>query len=292
MLITKFIAPVTRKFHVGIPNVSLRNSLHSNNVSQRKPQDIKKALAPSKCEEYRDKLAKCPKPRKRQKWQFFQPKPKVCKVESVADNYKKARQEIADRTKLILTNFQDESRSVLDKFKKNLEISKNVEEKQLDELSNDVKKKVQKLIVLNPPFGSCKRKSIMLFEYRNRQAFNELQCGFLPQIRRVQYIIDNSQRDIQVTLDRARSLILSCRKCKDHEALKKCIEEKANYAEKILDKTSQNMKLNLDKIDKIQLEILEYHKEIMAEFMKEYRKKNKELLEHLDNCIYNIKNKR
>lgn len=211
-------------------------------------------------------------------------------MKSVVDDYGKVHENLTNQAKSILTNFQNESSSILSNLKKNIEISKNNEEKRLEEFSRDVKKRIQKLLVLDPPFGSCKRKSAMLLQHQARQAFNNIQCDVLPRIKRIQCIIDNLERDVLISIDRAKSLILSCRKCKNSDALEKCIEENGKYAEKILEKTSEGVRFGLNKIDKVQREILDYHKATMIDLMKAYRKKNDALLEHLDNCIFEATN--
>nr|XP_034179807.1 uncharacterized protein LOC117604134 [Osmia lignaria] len=290
MLRAKFVVPVIREIHTDISKFSSRNSGCDSKVSRKKAQ----SAVLSKCKEYADKLAQCPKPAgscARCKWQFSDSTPE-CEVTSVVDNYGKVQQNLTNQAKSILADFQKESSSILRNLKKNIEISKNNEEKRLDEFSRDIKKRIQKLLVLDPPFGSCKRKSAMLLHHQTRQAFNNLQCDVLPRINRIQYIIDNLERDMLISIERAKSLALSCRKCKSSEALEKCIEENGKYAEKILEKTSEGVRFGLNKIDKVQREILDYHKATMLDLMKAYHKKNKALLEHLDNCIFEATNKR
>lgn len=61
MFITKFIVPVTRKFH-NVSRFSLRKPRRNNKVLSEKSQNAKRIITSSKCKEYGEKLASCPKP--------------------------------------------------------------------------------------------------------------------------------------------------------------------------------------------------------------------------------------
>lgn len=155
----------------------------------------------------------------------------------------------------------------------------------LQSIQQDIKKLLQKLLALDPSFGSLKRKSAMSLCNEVRQAFEEVDYETLPRLQRMKGTIENLEKDALSCIDRAKSLVLSCRKCKNPASLAKCIEENANYAEKILEKTEQSAQSGLIKVETLQREILKYHKASLSAITKDCREKSQEFLEHLNDCV-------
>ncbi|XP_033307090.1 uncharacterized protein LOC117209318 [Bombus bifarius] len=291
MLVAKFIVPVIRRIHTNIIKYSVQGKQCSKTLCKR-PQDVKKETILSKCKKYQEDLAKCPKISKEQrccKKLFAKPPPK-CKERSVVDVYQKAYENVTKQSNAILNNIQNESKSMFVQLTKDIELSKNNEQVLVSGILHDIKKTLQKLLAVDPSFGSMKRKSAMSLNHEVRQAFENVEYDVVPRIKRIKVNIECLERDVLVCIDRAKSLILSCRKCKTPQALAKCIEENAVYAEKILDKTSQNAQTGLDKIESLQRGILEYHKASLTNVSQTCRKKGEAFLEHLNNCVTAAKN--
>lgn len=209
-----------------------------------------------------------------------------CKVKTTVDDYREAHENVTNQAQTILTEIQVETKSLLDKLKNDIEAYKRNEQGQLQEYFYGLKKQLQKLLLLDPSFGSMKRKTVLSLSEQIRQAFDELECNIAPQVKRLNEMNNNLERDIQFCVERAKSLVLACRKCKNPVTLGKCIEENGSYAEKILEKTSVNAKAGLAKIEELQREILEYHKSTISSVSKLYHGRSKELSQHLDDCIH------
>lgn len=199
-------------------------------------------------------------------------------------------EDITGHAKSILKSVQEESKSILDRFKNDIEVAKTTDEVQLQEFSRKIKERLEEILTLDPSSGSLKRKCALSLNYQIRHAFNNLQCDIVPKAKRVEEILEILERDILICIDRARSLILFCRKCKDPQALTKCIEENADYAKQILDEAFKNAQVSLRKVEALKQETLQCHKTAVAEMIEIYRKKHKVFLEHLDKCIITIRN--
>ena len=171
-------------------------------------------------------------------------------------------------------------------------MSKNNEQILVQGILHDVKKTLQKLLAVDPSFGSVKRKSAMLLNHEIRQAFDNVDCDVVPRVKRINVDIESLERDVQVCIDRAKSLILSCRKCENSQTLARCIEENAVYAGKILEKTSQNGQAGLDRIDSLQRGILRYYKESLTNVSQTCRQRSETFLKHLNDCVSAAKNEK
>lgn len=117
-----------------------------------------------------------------------------------------------------------------------------------------------------------------------------MQCDIVPKVEKIKETLKILERDVLICVDNARSLILNCRKCKNPQALNKCIEENADTAKQILDETLKSVQDNLHKVEAVRQETLNYHEKKIAEVIEIYRVKYKVFLKHLDKCISIIEN--
>lgn len=198
-------------------------------------------------------------------------------------------EDITVHAKSILKKVQEESKSIVGRFKKDIEVAKSTDEVQLQEFSRKIKQRLEEILTLDPSSGSLKRKCALSLNYQIHHAFNNLQCDIVPKAKRVEEILQILERDILICIDRAKSLIVFCRKCKDPQALTKCIEDNADYAKQILDEASENAQVSLRKAEALKQDTLQCHKTAVAEIVEIYRKKHKVFLEHLDKCISTIR---
>ncbi|XP_031773931.1 uncharacterized protein LOC116414810 [Apis florea] len=179
---------------------------------------------------------------------------------------------------------------MIDQLARDIESSKKNEQVMLQGILQDIKKTLQKLLALDPMFGSHKRKSAMYLSNKVHQAFNDVEQNSIPQINRMIEIVDKLERDVSVCIDRAKSLIFSCKKCKTAESLAKCIDENTKYATKILDKASHNAQNSLNEMESLKRETLDYHKATLHCISRRCRKDSEKLLTHLNNCVLSVKN--
>ncbi|CAL7937420.1 unnamed protein product [Xylocopa violacea] len=213
-------------------------------------------------------------------------------MKHAVDNYQKAYENVTNRAKIILVDARNETKSTLDRLIKDLEVSKHNEQIQLEGFLDNIKKTLQKLLALDPSCGSLKRKSAMSLGHQVRQAFDNVECNTVPQIKRIERMVEQLQRDVLGNIERARCLIFSCRKCVNPRALTKCVEENASYAEKILDKTTESARANVKKIEALQDEIFKYHQATIVEISRKYRKECDAFLQHLNDCISSIRSQK
>ncbi|XP_076759798.1 uncharacterized protein LOC143428643 [Xylocopa sonorina] len=293
MLLAKLIVPITRKIHTDISQLSPRGRRCDSSVLCKTSRKVERQKVVPKCKEYQEKLAKCfrsPSGLCRGK-RFSGAQPK-CEMRSAVDDYQRAYESVTNRARSILADAQNETKSTLDQLTKDIKVSKNNEQIQLEQFLDNIKKTLQKLLALDPSCGSLKRKSAMSLGHQVCQAFDNVECDIVPQVKRIERMIEKLQRDVLGNIERAKSLILSCRKCVNPQALTKCIEENASYAEKILDKTTENTRVNLKKIEALQREVFKYHKATIIEISRKYRKECDAFLQHLNDCISAIRNQK
>lgn len=189
-----------------------------------------------------------------------------------------------------MENIQTTSKIMIDQLARDMESTKSKEQVMLQGLLHDIKKTLQKLLALDPMFGSHKRKSAMYLSNDVHQAFNDVEQNSIPQINRMIEIVDKLERDVLACIDRAKTLIFSCKKCKTTESLAKCIDENAKYATKILDKASQNAQNSLNEMESLKRETLDYHKATLQCISRRCRKNSEKFLTHLNNCVLSVRN--
>ncbi|XP_076296559.1 uncharacterized protein LOC143216884 [Lasioglossum baleicum] len=287
------IVPKTHKF-LNCSVLSSCKFYHNSATLYKKKQSSENVTDSPKCREYQEKLDRCPKLTEAFrccKPLFKKAEPK-CKEQTTFDDYQEACKKIANQRRSFLQDVREKTCSVLNELNSYVETTKQNEEAQLEKLSSGNKARLSELMSLDVSLGSVKRKCVLSLNHQIRQRIETLRCDLMARTRKVKEMVECIERDALICVGRAGSLMKSCQKCKNVQALQECIKENSESATAMLDDGLKCIQERLKVIDKYKQDVMKYYNAVSAEAIKAHSRENELFTNYLDDCICVLRKKR
>nr|XP_033338112.1 uncharacterized protein LOC117227201 [Megalopta genalis] len=293
MFTAKLAAHIISKTYK-FPNVfrvSTRNLIHNGTALH---QSNKNATHSSpKCEEYREKLKKCPKLTESVLCckRFFQkevyPQPE-CKEQTTLDEYTKLRESIRSRGDAFLKTVKERSTSAINELNGYIASMKHKEESQLKRLRSVNEEKLNRLMGLDVAIATKKRERAMSMNDRARMHLETLRCDLIARTIRLVEMAERVERDTVICIGQAESLVKSCGKCKDVKKLQTCLKENADTATMKLEDGLRYANVSLKEIEAYKQAVIKYYAPLSSDAISAYSKESDKFSKYLDDCIFAI----
>ncbi|XP_078037555.1 uncharacterized protein LOC144470378 [Augochlora pura] len=273
--------------------VSTRNLSHNGTGLY---QSEKSVTSSSKCEEYQEKVNKCPRLKESVMCcrRFFQkevyPQPK-CKEQTTLEDYTKLREKIRAQGDAFLKTVKERSSSAINELNGYIASAKHKEEAQLRRLSSTNEEKLKRLMGLDVAFATKQRECVLSMNHRTQLHLETLRCDLIARTIRLVKMAERVEQDTMICIGQAESLVKACGKCRDVQQLKACLKENDDAATVKLENGLKCANVSLEEIEAYKLSIIKYYAVLSSDAVSTYSKESEKFSKYLDNCIFAITGK-